>query len=46
MGALTLLGRLADASNATFLGADEAGATWVYKPVAGRGPCGTSRPAP
>jgi len=38
VGALNLLGRLADASNATFLGADEVGATWVYKPVAGERP--------
>lgn len=37
-GRLRLVGRLTDASNATFLAADEAEAHWVYKPVAGEAP--------
>jgi len=37
-GALRLVGRLTDASNATFLASDEAGDRWVYKPVAGEAP--------
>ena len=35
---LTVVGRLVDASNGTFLAEDEAGARWVYKPVAGEAP--------
>ena len=37
-GELTLIGRLVDASNGTFLAADEAQRSWVYKPVAGEAP--------
>ncbi|MDO5677337.1 MAG: SCO1664 family protein [Propionibacteriaceae bacterium] len=37
-GALSLLGRLVDASNGTFLAADEQDRHWVYKPVAGEAP--------
>ena len=35
---LTLVGRLVDASNGTFLAQDDEGAHWVYKPVAGESP--------
>lgn len=35
---LTLVGRLVDASNGTFLAEDDDGAHWVYKPVAGERP--------
>lgn len=38
VGALRLVGRLVDASNGTFLAADDADARWVYKPVAGETP--------
>ena len=37
-GDLRLIGRLVGASNGTFLGLDEAGGRWVYKPVAGEAP--------
>ncbi|GAA4892530.1 SCO1664 family protein [Tessaracoccus lubricantis] len=37
-GALQLVGRLVDASNATFLAMDADEAHWVYKPVAGESP--------
>lgn len=37
-GALRLVGRLVDASNGTFLAADEQDSHWVYKPVAGEAP--------
>lgn len=37
-GRLRVLGRLRDASNATFFAVDEDGAAWVYKPVAGEVP--------
>ena len=37
-GDLRLVGRLIDASNGTFLAADDDGARWVYKPVAGESP--------
>ncbi len=37
-GALDLVGRLATASNATFLTRDEDGLLWVYKPVSGEAP--------
>ncbi|MCG6568654.1 SCO1664 family protein [Tessaracoccus sp. ZS01] len=37
-GALQVVGRLVDASNATFLAVDEEEAHWVYKPVAGEAP--------
>lgn len=37
-GELTVLGRLTEASNATFLTRDEAEQLWVYKPVAGEAP--------
>ena len=37
-GALEVLGRLTEASNATFLTRDEASTLWVYKPVAGESP--------
>lgn len=37
-GALTLVGRLTEASNATFLAADTDEQLWVYKPVAGEVP--------
>ncbi len=37
-GALTILGRLVDASNGTFLATDEDATRWVYKPVAGEAP--------
>lgn len=37
-GDLTLLGRLVDASNGTFLAADEDATRWIYKPVAGEAP--------
>ncbi|SDL32518.1 SCO1664 family protein [Tessaracoccus oleiagri] len=37
-GELRLLGRLVDASNETYLVADEEEASWVYKPVAGEQP--------
>jgi uncharacterized repeat protein (TIGR03843 family) len=35
---LTLVGRLVDASNGTFLASDEDESLWVYKPVAGEAP--------
>jgi uncharacterized repeat protein (TIGR03843 family) len=35
---LTVLGRLLDASNETFLVADASAASWIYKPVAGEQP--------
>lgn len=38
MQELTLLGRLVEASNATFLASDEQGRRYVYKPVAGEAP--------
>lgn len=38
VGALEVLGRLTEASNATFLTRDEAEKLWVYKPVAGEAP--------
>lgn len=37
-GELQLVGRLVDASNATFLAADADEVHWVYKPVAGESP--------
>lgn len=37
-GTLELVGRLATASNATFLARDQAEGLWVYKPVAGEAP--------
>lgn len=37
-GALRLVGRLVDASNGTFLTADDQERHWVYKPVAGEAP--------
>lgn len=37
-GGLEVVGRLTEASNATFLARDESGAHWVYKPVAGEQP--------
>lgn len=37
-GDLRLLGRLADASNGTFLTVDDDGTPWLYKPVAGEAP--------
>ncbi|MGA4508723.1 SCO1664 family protein [Propionibacteriaceae bacterium G1746] len=37
-GDLRLVGRLVQASNATFLAEDEAGARFIYKPVAGERP--------
>lgn len=37
-GALSLVGRLVDASNKTFLAEDESGIRWVYKPVSGEAP--------
>lgn len=37
-GGLEVIGRLAEASNATFLTRDEQQALWVYKPVAGEKP--------
>lgn len=37
-GALRMIGQLTDASNATFVAADEADQRWVYKPVAGESP--------
>lgn len=37
-GRLRLLGRLADASNGTFLAIDDDAVAWVYKPVAGEVP--------
>ncbi|MDO5735740.1 MAG: SCO1664 family protein [Propionibacteriaceae bacterium] len=37
-GTLEVLGRLTEASNATFLTRDEAEKLWVYKPVAGEAP--------
>ncbi len=38
MGDLEVIGRLTEASNATFLTRDEAEVLWVYKPVAGEAP--------
>ncbi|RMB57755.1 SCO1664 family protein [Tessaracoccus antarcticus] len=38
VGGLTVLGRLTEASNATFLTRDEDDQLWVYKPVAGEAP--------
>lgn len=38
VGALAVVGRLTEASNATFLTRDEADQLWVYKPVAGEAP--------
>ncbi len=38
VGDLTLVGRLVDASNGTFLGVDEDRHAWVYKPVSGEVP--------
>lgn len=38
LGELTLVGRLVDASNGTFLGVDEEHRPWVYKPVSGEAP--------
>lgn len=37
-GGLEVVGRLTEASNATFLARDESGAHWVYKPLAGEKP--------
>lgn len=37
-GDLEVIGRLTEASNATFLTRDESGVMWVYKPVAGEAP--------
>ncbi len=37
-GTLEVIGRLTEASNATFLTRDEADVLWVYKPVAGEAP--------
>ncbi len=37
-GSLEVVGRLTEASNATFLTRDEAEVLWVYKPVAGEAP--------
>lgn len=37
-GTLELIGRLATASNATFLTRDQEGGLWVYKPVTGEAP--------
>lgn len=37
-GALRLVGRLVDASNGTFLAADDRDVHWVYKPVTGEAP--------
>lgn len=37
-GELRLVGRLREASNATFLAVDDAESRWVYKPVAGEAP--------
>lgn len=37
-GALHLVGRLIEASNATFVATDDAEVRWVYKPVAGEAP--------
>lgn len=38
VGDLSLVGRLVDASNGTFLGVDDDHNAWVYKPVAGEAP--------
>lgn len=38
VGELAVVGRLTEASNATFLTRDEADRLWVYKPVAGEAP--------
>lgn len=38
VGALEIVGRLTEASNATFLARDGEGVGWVYKPVAGEKP--------
>lgn len=38
VGELEVVGRLRDASNATFLTVDESGRRWVYKPVVGEKP--------
>lgn len=38
VGALEVVGRLTEASNATFLTRDDAEQLWVYKPVAGEAP--------
>ncbi|MCC2593210.1 SCO1664 family protein [Tessaracoccus sp. OS52] len=38
VGELDVVGRLTEASNATFLTRDDAGVLWVYKPVAGERP--------
>ena len=46
-GTLELVGRLATASNATFLARDQAEGLWVYKPVAGEAPvAGRVMPGP
>ena len=42
-GELRLVGRLVEASNGTFLAEDDAGARWVYKPVAGEAPLSLAR---
>ena len=44
-GELRLVGRLVEASNGTFLAEDDAGARWVYKPVAGEAPLWDFPPA-
>ena len=38
VGDLTLIGRLVQASNGTFLAEDEVGARFIYKPVVGERP--------